>query len=128
MYFSLSLSLSLSLSHTHTHTHIEGMVVGKLNLADCGMNVICLKDIATDPEASVESLLKVLSEHIDTLADASHYFVIDPTDTTVQSANIRDVSFNGSVYIECIQLTIDYRHWFSSSMFLTVSQEGYCVL
>ena len=33
-----------------------------------------------------EELLEVLSEHIDSLADASHYFVVDPTDTTIVSA------------------------------------------
>ena len=55
------------------------------------MTVIVLKDITTDTNASVETLLEVLSKHIDTLADASHYFVIDPTDTTIMSTNINGV-------------------------------------
>lgn len=55
------------------------------------MTVIVLKDITTDTSASVETLLEVLSKHIDTLADASHYFVIDPTNTTIMSANINGV-------------------------------------
>lgn len=55
------------------------------------MTIIVLKDITTDTSASVETLLEVLSKHINTLADASHYFVIDPTDTTIMSANIEGV-------------------------------------
>lgn len=69
----------------------EGLSVGNIDLSECGMSIIVLKDITTDTNASVESLLEVLSEHIDTLADASHYFVIDPTDTTIMSANISGV-------------------------------------
>ena len=63
-----------------------------MNLDDCGMQLIRLSEITTEPEASVETLLGMLSEHIDTLADASHYFVIDPSNTTLQSASISDVS------------------------------------
>ena len=51
-----------------------------------------LKDITTETNASVERLLEVLSHHIDTLADASHYFVIDPVDTTIMSGAISGVS------------------------------------
>ena len=47
-------------SHTHTHTHTQ------------------------------ESLLEVLSEHIDTLADSSHYFVIDPSGTTIMNARMNE--------------------------------------
>ena len=57
------------------------------------MTIIILKNITTETNASVEQLLEVLSKHIDTLADASHYFVIDPTDTTIMSANISGVSW-----------------------------------
>lgn len=55
------------------------------------MTVVVLKSITTDNDASVETLLEVLSKHIDTLADASHYFVIDPTDTTIMTASIDGV-------------------------------------
>ena len=73
--------------------HIEGLTVGKVNLSQCDMSVIVLKDITEDTSASVETLLEVLSHHIDTLADASHYFVIDPTDTTIMSTTISGVSW-----------------------------------
>lgn len=56
------------------------------------MQLITMSEITTEPEASVETLLGMLSEHIDTLADASHYFVIDPSNTTLQQATISDVS------------------------------------
>ena len=63
-----------------------------MDLSDCGMQLIRMSEITTEPEASVETLLGMLSEHIDTLADASHYFVIDPSSTTLQQATISDVS------------------------------------
>ena len=72
--------------------YTEGLTVGKVNLSQCDMSVIVLKDITEDTSASVETLLEVLSHHIDTLADASHYFVIDPTDTTIMSTTISGVS------------------------------------
>ena len=56
------------------------------------MTVIVLKDITTETDSSVETLLEVLSDHIDTLADASHYFVVDPTDTTIMTASLIGVS------------------------------------
>ena len=61
-------------------------------MSQTDMSVIVLKDITTKTNASVEQLLEVLSKHIDTLADASHYFVIDPTDTTIMSGAISGVS------------------------------------
>lgn len=69
----------------------EGLKVGNVDLSQFDMTIIVLKDITTDTSASVETLLEVLSKHIDTLADASHYFIIDPTDTTIMSANIDGV-------------------------------------
>ena len=71
----------------------EGLKVGNVDLSQFDMTIIVLKDITTDTSASVETLLEVLSKHIDTLADASHYFVIDPTDTTIISANIDGVGY-----------------------------------
>ena len=72
--------------------YTEGLKVGKVDLSQSDMTVIVLKDITTNTEASVETLLEVLSEHIDTLADASHYFVIDPTGTSIMKASITGVS------------------------------------
>ena len=74
------------------YSFTEGLSVGNFDLSQSDMSVIVLKDITTETSASVERLLEVLSEHIDTLADASHYFVIDPTDTTIMSASITGVS------------------------------------
>ena len=70
----------------------EGLTVGKVDLSQCDMTVIVLKDITTETDSSVETLLEVLSDHIDTLADASHYFVVDPTDTTIMTASLSGVS------------------------------------
>ena len=77
---------------SHYHITAEGLKVGNVDLSQVDMTVIVLKNITTDTNASVETLLEVLSKHIDTLADASHYFVIDPTDTTIMSTNINGVS------------------------------------
>ena len=60
---------------------LEGMCVGSLDLADTEMQVIALKEVVHDPQASLETLLEDLSHHIDTLADKGHHFVIDTTDT-----------------------------------------------
>ena len=76
----------------YTSCSTEGLSIGNINLSQTDMTVIVLKDITAETNASVEQLLEVLSKHIDTLADASHYFVIDPTDTTIMSANISGVS------------------------------------
>ena len=84
--------LPVSLHTSCCSAHTEGLKVGKIDLSQSDMTVIVLKDITTDTEASVETLLEVLSEHIDTLADASHYFVIDPTGTTIMKASITGVS------------------------------------
>ena len=43
------------------------------------------------PPPSQEVLLEVLSEHIDSLADCSHYFVVDPAATSMMSATMSEV-------------------------------------
>ena len=67
------------------------MQVGNLDLSNCDMQVVTLTDLVIDPNDTVESLLEALSEHIDTLADKSHYFVIDPTGTTVMKQTMSGV-------------------------------------
>ena len=76
----------------YTSYSSEGLSIGNIDLSQTDMTVIVLKDITTETNASTEQLLEVLSKHIDALADASHYFVIDPSDTTIMSANISGVS------------------------------------
>ncbi|CAI8026971.1 hypothetical protein GBAR_LOCUS15446 [Geodia barretti] len=56
------------------------------------MQVISLKDVVTEPTASVEDLLEDLSKHIDSLAASSHYFVIDPSETSIINKNMGSVS------------------------------------
>lgn len=72
--------------------YTDGLTVGNLDLTDVDMAVVRLSEITTDPEASMETLLSLLSEHIDTLADTSHYFVIDPSNTALQRVSVGDVS------------------------------------
>lgn len=72
----------------------DGLIVGGLDLTDIDMAVVRLCDITTEPEASMETLLGVLSEHIDTLADTSHYFVIDPSNTALARASVGSVSWS----------------------------------
>ena len=40
-----------------------------------------------------EGLLEDLSEHIDSMAASSHYFVIDPSETAIIGKNMGSVSF-----------------------------------
>ncbi|XP_064384200.1 uncharacterized protein LOC135333213 isoform X2 [Halichondria panicea] len=71
---------------------MNGLKAGNLDLSVCcDMSLIVLSEITTEPEASAETLLGSLSEHINALADISHYFVIDPSNTTLQKASVGDV-------------------------------------
>ncbi len=72
--------------------HTEGLNVGGLDLTDVDMAVVRLCAITTHPDACMETLLTLLSEHIDKLADTSHYFVIDPSNTTLERASVGNVS------------------------------------
>ncbi|CAI8026970.1 hypothetical protein GBAR_LOCUS15446, partial [Geodia barretti] len=65
-----------------------GLQVGDLDLTATEMQVISLKDVVTEPTASVEDLLEDLSKHIDSLAASSHYFVIDPSETSIINKNM----------------------------------------
>lgn len=77
------------------------MRVGSLDLADTEMQVIALKEVVHDPQASLETLLEDLSHHIDTLADKGHHFVIDTADTAfVQYAKSEEQVGDGE-HMEC---------------------------
>ncbi len=79
--------------------HADGLKAGNLDLSVCcDMSLIVLSEITTEPEASAETLLGSLSEHINALADISHYFVIDPSNTTLQKASVGDVRESSTVH------------------------------
>ena len=57
--------------------------MGSLDFNETEMTVIKLKNVVSDPNGSLDSLLTALSTHIDALADDNHYFVINTEETSI---------------------------------------------
>ena len=75
-----------------------------------------------------ESLLEVLSEHIDTLADSSHYFVVDPSDTSIMSVSMNGVRTESyTMAFEARPLTQSFLVYVYVWQHISVGHAGQCL-
>ncbi|KAL5480097.1 hypothetical protein EMCRGX_G023719 [Ephydatia muelleri] len=68
---------------------MDGLQAGNLDLTNCDLTPIYLKEVVRDPHAPLETLIEALYKQLHKLAGLHPYFVVDPEGTAVMSAVIQ---------------------------------------